>query len=106
VNSVERYRDNLLKLRGIWLDYGTKDEFSHIPVGKSDLSRQLAKAGIPHLRSVRFAIARVAFNSPATSLELPWKFPEAHEYFFPHSPEFGRVSEKTQIRPVVQDPHL
>lgn len=48
VNLVEKYRVNLLNLRGIWLDYGTKDEFSHIPIATSDLSSKLAKAGIPH----------------------------------------------------------
>jgi S-formylglutathione hydrolase FrmB len=52
VNLVERYRENLLKLRGIWLDYGTKDEFSHIPIGTAELSQKLAKAGIPHVFEV------------------------------------------------------
>jgi enterochelin esterase-like enzyme len=48
VNLVDKYRDSLLKLRGIWLDYGTKDEFTHIPIATSELSNKLAKAGIPH----------------------------------------------------------
>lgn len=48
VNLVDKYRENLLKLRGIWLDYGTKDEFTHIPIATSELSSKLAKAGIPH----------------------------------------------------------
>jgi len=52
VNLIEQYRENLLKLRGIWLDYGTKDEFTHIPIGTSELSRRLAKAGIPHVFEV------------------------------------------------------
>jgi S-formylglutathione hydrolase len=48
VNLVDKYRDNLLKLRGIWLDYGTRDEFTHIPIATRELSNLLAKAGIPH----------------------------------------------------------
>lgn len=48
VNLVDKYRENLLRLRGIWLDYGTKDEFTHIPIATSELSNRLAKAGIPH----------------------------------------------------------
>ena len=31
--QVERYRTNLLKLRGIYLDYGALEEFSHIRNG-------------------------------------------------------------------------
>jgi S-formylglutathione hydrolase FrmB len=45
---VEQYRTNLLKLRGIFLDYGTLEEFSHIRSGTRALSEELAKRGIPH----------------------------------------------------------
>ncbi len=33
-----RYRDNLLKLRGLRFDAGTADEFAHIPVTSKQLS--------------------------------------------------------------------
>ena len=52
VYLVDAYRDNLLKLRGIWLDYGTHNEFTHIPIATSELSNKLAKAGLPHIFEV------------------------------------------------------
>lgn len=48
VNMVTGYAGNLLQLRGIYIDYGVQDEFSHIPAGSIALSRELAEHGIPH----------------------------------------------------------
>ena len=45
---VEQYRNNLLKLRGIYLDYGALEEFSHIRSGTRALSEELTQRGIPH----------------------------------------------------------
>jgi S-formylglutathione hydrolase FrmB len=45
---VEQYRTNLLKLRGIYLDVGTLEEFSHIRTGTQALSNELAARGIGH----------------------------------------------------------
>jgi S-formylglutathione hydrolase FrmB len=48
VNMVTQYTTNLLSLRGIYLDYGVQEEFSHIPAGTLALSRELSEHGIPH----------------------------------------------------------
>ncbi|MDQ4121136.1 MAG: esterase family protein [Acidobacteriota bacterium] len=48
VNMVTEYTSNLLKLRGIYIDYGVQEEFSHIPIGSLALSRELSEHGIPH----------------------------------------------------------
>lgn len=48
VNMVTEYTANLLKLQGIYIDYGVQEEFSHIPAGSLALSRELSEHGIPH----------------------------------------------------------
>lgn len=48
VNMVTEHAGQLLKLRGIYIDYGVQDEFSHIPAGSLALSRALSEHGIPH----------------------------------------------------------
>lgn len=48
VNMVAEHTNNLLKLRGIYIDYGVQEEFSHIPAGSLALSRELSEHGIPH----------------------------------------------------------
>jgi S-formylglutathione hydrolase FrmB len=48
VNMVTEYTNNLLSLRGIYIDYGVQEEFSHIPAGSQALSRELSEHGIPH----------------------------------------------------------
>jgi S-formylglutathione hydrolase FrmB len=45
---VEEHKGNLLKLRGIFVDYGQKEEFSHIQIGVRMFSNALAERGIPH----------------------------------------------------------
>jgi S-formylglutathione hydrolase FrmB len=48
VNMVTQYTGNLLKLQGLYIDYGVQEEFSHIPAGSLALSRELSEHGIPH----------------------------------------------------------
>jgi hypothetical protein len=45
---VDRYRDNLGKLKGIYIDCGWRDQY-HIHYGTRILSRRLAEARIPHM---------------------------------------------------------
>jgi hypothetical protein len=47
INLVEKYRGNLKKLRGIYIDCGWRDQY-HIHFGSRVLSRRLAEAGIRH----------------------------------------------------------
>ena len=47
VNLVQRYRQNLKSLRGIYIDCGSRDQY-HIHYGSRLLSKRLATAGIRH----------------------------------------------------------
>ena len=47
IHLVDKYRDNLRKLRGIYLDCGWNDQY-HIHYGNRILARRLAAAGIAH----------------------------------------------------------
>lgn len=46
--QLERYRENLMKLRGIALDVGERDEFTHIRRATALLSAEMAEREIPH----------------------------------------------------------
>jgi S-formylglutathione hydrolase FrmB len=48
VYIAEANKENLKKLRGIFLDYGEKEEFPHIPTGVKLLSSTLSELNIPH----------------------------------------------------------
>ncbi len=45
---VDKYRENLMKLRGIAIDVGEFDDFSHIRIGSHQFSEALSSRGIPH----------------------------------------------------------
>jgi S-formylglutathione hydrolase len=45
---IDGNKDNLMKLRGIFLDYGEKEQFTHIRTGAQQFSQALAQRGIPH----------------------------------------------------------
>jgi pimeloyl-ACP methyl ester carboxylesterase len=49
---VEENKENLLKLRGIFVDYGEKEEFSHIRIATAIFSRLLTERSIPHVFEV------------------------------------------------------
>jgi hypothetical protein len=47
IHLVDRHRAGLKKLRGIYIDCGSRDQY-HIHYGARILSKRLAAAGIPH----------------------------------------------------------
>ena len=49
---VEENKENLLKLRGIFVDYGEKEEFSHIRIATALFSKLLTERTIPHVFEV------------------------------------------------------
>ena len=49
---VGEYKENLSKLRGIYLDYGVLEPFSHIRTMTQAFADQLASRGIPHIFEV------------------------------------------------------
>lgn len=52
VALIDDYREGLLGLRALHLDYGAFDQFSHIQVTTREFSRALAERGIPHVFEV------------------------------------------------------
>lgn len=46
---AERYRDNLLRLRGLRFDTGTVDEYTHIPPTVRAFSERLTELDVPHV---------------------------------------------------------
>jgi len=49
---VNEKKENLLKLRGLYVDYGQKEEFSHIRISTTLFSKALAERNIPHVFEV------------------------------------------------------
>jgi len=43
------YGTNLLQLRGLFIEYGLEDDFTHIPVTARLLSEKLDRLGVPHM---------------------------------------------------------
>ncbi|MBP7146550.1 MAG: esterase [Acidobacteria bacterium] len=48
IGQIASRRAALAGLRGLAIDYGTRDQFAHIPEGARSFSRELAIHGIPH----------------------------------------------------------
>lgn len=46
---IDENKENLMKLRGIVIDYGQKEQFSHIRLASQEFSRALAERNIPHV---------------------------------------------------------
>ena len=46
--QVEQYRESLRNSRGIYIDYGQNEEFSHIRIATGKFSDALSERGIPH----------------------------------------------------------
>jgi S-formylglutathione hydrolase len=49
---VDENKENLLKLRGIFIDYGQKEEFPHIRITSQLFSKALAERNVPHIFEV------------------------------------------------------
>ena len=52
VNAIPLLLPEISKLKGIYIDYGAEDYFSHIPPGARAVSKQLALSGVPHVLEV------------------------------------------------------
>ena len=49
---VDENKSNLLKLRGLFIDCGEKEEFSHVRITTGLFSRALSERNIPHVFEV------------------------------------------------------
>jgi len=52
LNAIPALLPRISQLKGIYIEYGAEDEFSHIPPGARAASMQLALLGVPHVLEV------------------------------------------------------
>jgi S-formylglutathione hydrolase FrmB len=50
--AIPRLLPQIARLKGIYIDYGAEDEFSHITRGAQTVSQELSAAGVPHTLEV------------------------------------------------------
>ena len=72
VNAVPLLLPEISKLKGIYIDYGAEDDFSHIPLGARAVSEQLALAGVPHLLEVYEGAHGNHVRERLETRVLPW----------------------------------
>jgi S-formylglutathione hydrolase len=71
-NAVPRLLPSIHHLRGIYIDYGAEDEFSHIPLGARAVSAQLALSGVPHVLEVYEGSHGNRVRERVEMRALPW----------------------------------
>lgn len=69
--KIELYKENLLQLQGIVVDYGTRDQYRWIPEGCQFFSQQLEAENIPH-QLVSFEGGHGIFMERAEAVMLPF----------------------------------
>ena len=72
IEELPSRRENLMRLRAIYLDYGTFDQFAHIPTGTADFSRELARLRIPHTLEVYSGDHRQEIPKRLRAVVLPF----------------------------------
>jgi S-formylglutathione hydrolase len=70
--EIAQYRDNLLKLNGIVVDYGTNDEYRWIPKGCVYFDEQMTEAGIPHEMAPHDGTHQSALSERVLKHALPY----------------------------------
>jgi S-formylglutathione hydrolase FrmB len=83
INLVQANKANLLKLAGIFLDYGIEDEFIHIPIATPNFSRTLAEHRIPHSFEVYSGDHRNRIRERMETRVLPF-FAKTLDFSQPH----------------------
>jgi S-formylglutathione hydrolase len=72
VNAVPGLLSKIYKLKGIYIDYGAQDEYTHIPLGAQALSSELSTAGIPHVLDVYEGTHSSRVHTQFETKLLPW----------------------------------
>lgn len=72
IRSIDEKRDNLLSLRGLAIDFGYSDQFSHIPVASEAFSRELTEERIPHLLEAYRGDHRQEVPARLEKIVFPW----------------------------------
>jgi S-formylglutathione hydrolase FrmB len=71
-NMVFPSLSNIARLRGIFIEYGAQENFTHIPIGAQKLSQRLSEAGIPHTLEVFHGDHGNRATERLTERMLPW----------------------------------
>jgi len=71
-SAVPRLLSGIFKLKGIYIDYGAEDEFSHIPIGAQALSSILSQSGVPHVLEVYEGNHSSRVRERIETSLLPW----------------------------------
>ncbi len=72
VHMVVPLLPSIMRLKGIAIEYGAEDNFSAIPIGAQELSRQLSQAGVMHTLEVFHGDHGDHFADRVTEHLLPW----------------------------------
>lgn len=62
---------NLMRLRGFYLEYGTDEQYAHIPVSTARYSAELSRLGVPHILAVHAHDHRAAVAGRIEEFVLP-----------------------------------
>lgn len=71
-NMVFPYLANIQKLKGIFIEYGAQENFSHIIIGAQELSARLTQAGVPHTVEVYEGNHVNRVGERVSQRMLPW----------------------------------
>lgn len=71
-NMVISHLTKIAQLRGIFIEYGAQENFSHIVAGAQELSARLSQAGVPHVLEVFEGDHGNHFNERFSEHMLPW----------------------------------
>jgi S-formylglutathione hydrolase FrmB len=72
IERVDDLRDNLMSLRAIGMDYGTSDQFAHIPTATADFSHELSRLRVPHTLDVYRGDHRQQVGARLGTIVLPF----------------------------------
>lgn len=81
---VDENKENLAKLRGIFVDYGEKEEFSHIRITSQQFSKALAEHNIPHTFEV--------YQGGTHGSKIPQRLETRVFQFFSERLDFGNAN--------------
>jgi len=72
IRQVPRYAENLRQMKGLVIEYGFNDQFSHIPISTPAFSQALIDARVPHVLDVYTGDHRQAVNERLESKIFPF----------------------------------
>jgi S-formylglutathione hydrolase len=71
-NMIFPLLTNIVQLKGIFIEYGAQENFSHIVIGAQEMSQRLSQAGVAHTLEVFQGDHGDHIDERATEHLLPW----------------------------------